>query len=53
VRNCASPPTAPRLAGLLAHRHAELADELPETATGKIGEPDLRDRYVTTEENPA
>jgi fatty-acyl-CoA synthase len=42
-----------RLAGFKVPRLVEFADELPKTATGKIRKPDLRNRYVTTEENPA
>jgi fatty-acyl-CoA synthase len=42
-----------RLAGFKVPKYVELADELPKTATGKIRKPDLRDRYVTTEETPA
>jgi fatty-acyl-CoA synthase len=42
-----------RLAGFKVPRLVEFADELPKTATGKIRKPDLRDRYVTTEEKPA
>jgi len=42
-----------RLAGFKVPRLIEFADELPKTATGKIRKPDLRHRYVTTEENPA
>jgi fatty-acyl-CoA synthase len=42
-----------RLAGFKVPRLVEFADELPKTATGKIRKPDLRDRYVTTEETPA
>ena len=42
-----------RLAGFKVPKHVELADELPKTATGKIRKPDLRDRYVTTEETPS
>jgi fatty-acyl-CoA synthase len=42
-----------RLAGFKVPRLIEFADELPKTATGKIRKPDLRDRYVTTEESPA
>ena len=34
-------------------KHVEFADELPKTATGKVRKPDLRDRYVPTEETPA
>jgi fatty-acyl-CoA synthase len=42
-----------RLAGFKVPKYVELSDELPKTATGKIRKPDLRDRYVTTEETPA
>jgi fatty-acyl-CoA synthase len=42
-----------RLAGFKVPKFVALADELPKTATGKIRKPDLRDRYVTTEETPA
>jgi fatty-acyl-CoA synthase len=42
-----------RLAGFKVPRLIEFADELPKTATGKIRKPDLRHRYVATEENPA
>jgi fatty-acyl-CoA synthase len=42
-----------RLAAFKVPKYVELADELPKTATGKVRKPDLRDRYVTTEETPA
>jgi fatty-acyl-CoA synthase len=42
-----------RLAGFKVPRHVEFVAELPKTATGKIRKPDLRDRYVTTEEHSA
>jgi fatty-acyl-CoA synthase len=42
-----------RLAAFKVPAYVELTDQLPKTATGKIRKPDLRDRYVTTEENPA
>jgi fatty-acyl-CoA synthase len=42
-----------RLAAFKVPKYVELADELPKTATGKIRKPDLRARYVTTEETPA
>jgi fatty-acyl-CoA synthase len=42
-----------RLAAFKVPRRIEFADELPKTATGKIRKPDLRNRYVTTEETPA
>ena len=42
-----------RLAGFKVPRHVEFADELPKTATGKIRKPDLRQRYLHTEETPA
>lgn len=42
-----------RLAGFKVPKYVELTDELPKTATGKVRKPDLRDRYVTTEETPA
>jgi fatty-acyl-CoA synthase len=42
-----------RLAGFKVPKHLELTNQLPKTATGKIRKPDLRDRYVTSEENPA
>ena len=42
-----------RLAGFKVPKYVELTDQLPKTATGKIRKPDLRDHYVTTEENPA
>jgi fatty-acyl-CoA synthase len=56
-----SPGTAPdpdelrarlrtRLAAFKVPKYVELTDQLPKTATGKIRKPDLRDRYVTTEE---
>jgi fatty-acyl-CoA synthase len=59
-----SPGTAPdpgdlrararaRLAGFKVPTYVELIDDLPKTATGKIRKPDLRARYVPTEENPA
>jgi fatty-acyl-CoA synthase len=41
-----------RLAGFKVPKYVELTDQLPKTATGKIRKPDLRVRYVTTEENP-
>jgi fatty-acyl-CoA synthase len=41
-----------RLAGFKVPKHVELSDQLPKTATGKIRKPDLRDRYVPTEETP-
>ena len=41
-----------RLAGFKVPRHVEFVDELPKTATGKIRKPDLRDRYVPTEQTP-
>ncbi|TFV88765.1 long-chain fatty acid--CoA ligase [Blastococcus sp. CT_GayMR16] len=42
-----------RLAAFKVPKYVELADELPKTATGKVRKPDLRNRYVTTEETPA
>jgi fatty-acyl-CoA synthase len=42
-----------RLAGFKVPRHVEFVPELPKTATGKIRKPDLRDRFITAEENPA
>jgi fatty-acyl-CoA synthase len=42
-----------RLAGFKVPKYVEVADELPKTATGKIRKPDLRDRYVQTEETTA
>ena len=42
-----------RLAGFKVPRHVEFVDELPKTATGKIRKPDLRQRYVPTEETTA
>jgi fatty-acyl-CoA synthase len=42
-----------RLAGFKVPRHVEFVSELPKTATGKIRKPDLRDRFVQTEEKPA
>jgi fatty-acyl-CoA synthase len=42
-----------RLAGFKVPKYVELTDQLPKTATGKIRKPDLRDRYVPTEETPA
>ncbi|HEY0402355.1 MAG TPA: p-hydroxycinnamoyl-CoA synthetase, partial [Blastococcus sp.] len=42
-----------RLAAFKVPRYVQLADELPKTATGKVRKPDLRDRYVTTEETSA
>jgi fatty-acyl-CoA synthase len=42
-----------RLAGFKVPRHVEFLSELPKTATGKIRKPDLRNRYVTTEETSA
>ena len=42
-----------RLAGFKVPRHVEFVDELPKTATGKIRKPDLRTRFVPTEEKPA
>jgi fatty-acyl-CoA synthase len=42
-----------RLAGFKVPKYVELTDQLPKTATGKIRKPDLRARYVPTEENPA
>jgi fatty-acyl-CoA synthase len=42
-----------RLAAFKVPKYVELADELPKTATGKIRKPDLRDRYVPTEEPTA
>jgi fatty-acyl-CoA synthase len=41
------------LAGFKVPAYVQLTDELPKTATGKIRKPDLRNRYVTTEETPA
>ena len=46
-------PLRERLAGFKVPRHVEFADELPKTATGKIRKPDLRQRYLHTEETPA
>ena len=34
-------------------RTSSSLDELPKTATGKIRKPDLRNRYVPTQETPA
>ncbi|WP_346618715.1 long-chain fatty acid--CoA ligase [Blastococcus montanus] len=42
-----------RLAGFKVPKYVEFADELPKTATGKVRKPDLRDRYVTTQESSA
>ncbi|MGY2076640.1 acyl-CoA synthetase [Blastococcus sp. SYSU DS0828] len=42
-----------RLAGFKVPRLVEFADELPKTATGKVRKPDLRNRYLHTEETPA
>jgi fatty-acyl-CoA synthase len=42
-----------RLAAFKVPKYVELAEELPKTATGKIRKPDLRDRYVPTEEPTA
>jgi fatty-acyl-CoA synthase len=42
-----------RLAGFKVPKYVQLTDELPKTATGKIRKPDLRDRYVPTEETSA
>ena len=42
-----------RLAGFKMPRHVEFVSELPKTATGKIRKPDLRNRYVPTEETTA
>ena len=42
-----------RLAAFKVPKYVEFADELPKTATGKVRKPDLRSRYVTTEETPA
>jgi fatty-acyl-CoA synthase len=42
-----------RLAGFKVPRHVEFVDQLPKTATGKIRKPDLRDRFVPSEEKPA
>jgi acyl-CoA synthetase (AMP-forming)/AMP-acid ligase II len=42
-----------RLAAFKVPAYVELTDQLLKTATGKIRKPDLRDRFVTTEENPA
>jgi fatty-acyl-CoA synthase len=42
-----------RLAGYKVPRHIRFVDQLPKTATGKIRKPDLRDRYLHTEETPA
>jgi fatty-acyl-CoA synthase len=39
-----------RLAAFKVPKHVELVDELPKTATGKVRKPDLRSRYVPTEE---
>jgi acyl-CoA synthetase (AMP-forming)/AMP-acid ligase II len=40
-----------RLAGYKVPRRIEFVDGLPRTATGKIRKPELRDRYVATEES--
>jgi benzoate-CoA ligase len=43
-------------AGLASFKRPRLVievSELPKTATGKIRKPDLRDRFITAEENPA
>ena len=42
-----------RLAAFKVPKYVEFADELPKTATGKVRKPDLRDRYVQTQESPA
>jgi fatty-acyl-CoA synthase len=42
-----------RLAAFKVPGHVELTDELPKTATGKVRKPDLRMRYVPTEEPSA
>jgi fatty-acyl-CoA synthase len=42
-----------RLAAFKVPRYVEFADELPKTATGKVRKPDLRHRYLQTEETPA
>jgi fatty-acyl-CoA synthase len=42
-----------RLAGFKVPRHVEFVTELPKTATGKIRKPELRNRYVPTEETTA
>ncbi|MGY1835741.1 long-chain fatty acid--CoA ligase [Blastococcus sp. SYSU DS0510] len=42
-----------RLAGFKVPRLVEFADELPKTATGKVRKPDLRARYIHTEETTA
>ena len=39
-----------RLAGFKVPKYVEFADELPKTATGKIRKPDLRNRFIPTEE---
>ena len=51
----AHPHRAARAAGRRSRcpRHVEFVDELPKTATGKIRKPDLRNRYVPTEETTA
>jgi fatty-acyl-CoA synthase len=41
------------VAGFKVPHHVEFADELPKTATGKVRKPDLRERYVPTQERPA
>jgi fatty-acyl-CoA synthase len=42
-----------RLAGFKVPQQVRVVDQLPKTATGKIRKPDLRDRYLNTEEPPA
>ncbi|CCG03407.1 acyl-CoA synthetase [Blastococcus saxobsidens] len=42
-----------RLAAFKVPKHVELVDELPKTATGKVRKPDLRSRYLPTEETSA
>jgi fatty-acyl-CoA synthase len=42
-----------RLAGFKVPRHVEFVSELPKTATGKIRKPDLRTRFVPTQETTA
>jgi fatty-acyl-CoA synthase len=42
-----------RLAAFKVPKYVELTDELPKTATGKVRKPDLRTRYVPTEEPSA
>ncbi|HET6393723.1 MAG TPA: long-chain fatty acid--CoA ligase [Blastococcus sp.] len=42
-----------RLAGFKVPRQVEFVTELPKTATGKIRKPDLRNRFIPTEESTA